>query len=96
MGSFAVLLFGVGFTAISEGEQTMRLVDGSKITETEGEVLHLLGKAWNAFLELPVVHSDDETDFRHAIHAAQTIILARAAYSEVHFSPTVEQVAKCR
>ncbi len=40
-------------------------------------VIFLLCKAWDKFLELPEAHPDDNTEFRHAIHAAQNIILAR-------------------
>lgn len=49
----------------------------ARLTPDEGKVLRLLANAWNAFLELPVEHGDDQTEFRHIIHAAQEKVLAR-------------------
>lgn len=49
------------------------------ITAEERKVAETLGAAWNAFLALVPYHSDDVTEFRHAIHAGQNIIAARVA-----------------
>lgn len=51
----------------------------------ENRALRLLGEAWNTYLKLPRGETlvggvdDDTTDFRHAIHNAQRIILSRPA-----------------
>lgn len=47
------------------------------LTKMEQNVLDALVDAWNDFLELPVEHPDDVTEFRHGIHALQVQILAR-------------------
>jgi hypothetical protein len=47
------------------------------MTPEEQRVLDHLAQAWNAYLALPVVHTDDMAEFRQAIHAAQNIVLAR-------------------
>jgi len=39
-------------------------------------VSHLV-LAWNEFVELEILHQDDQDEFRRAIHAAQRIIMAR-------------------
>lgn len=46
-------------------------------TPSEQAVLCALASAWNAFLDLPVEHPDDQTDFRQVIHRAQLMIMAR-------------------
>jgi hypothetical protein len=46
--------------------------------DMETIVLNLLAEAWNNFLTLPVLHPDDQHEFREAIHQAQNIVLARA------------------
>ena len=51
--------------------------DSDVINPEEIKVVHLLGDAWNAFMLLSIAHSDEINDFRFAIHAAQTIVLAR-------------------
>lgn len=35
--------------------------------------------AWNAFVQLPVEHPDDDRDFRQGIHRLQAMILMRPA-----------------
>lgn len=50
-----------------------------EITQQEHEVLAALVEAWNAFLELPIQHGDDITEFRHGIHRLQEKVLARPA-----------------
>ncbi len=49
------------------------------MTEQEKKVVLLLADAWNAFIELPVEHPDDQNDFRGAIHHAQNIVFSRQA-----------------
>lgn len=49
------------------------------LTQKEQEVLEHLVKAWNAFVDLPIQHGDDTTEFRHGIHRLQEKILARPA-----------------
>lgn len=47
------------------------------LTPEENEVLLTLTDAWNKFVALPELHPVDNHEFMHAIHAAQTIIVAR-------------------
>lgn len=47
------------------------------LTSDEDDVLNALAAAWNAFLRLPIEHPDQQTEFRQAIHAIQSQILAR-------------------
>jgi hypothetical protein len=47
------------------------------LTEQERKVLDGLAAAWNAFVELPIEHPDDQTEFRHGIHSLQMMILSR-------------------
>jgi hypothetical protein len=62
----------------------LRLLDmGAGVTEDETAVVLALAEAWNLFLKLPAEHNDDTTEFRHAIHAAQDKVLARAARREL-------------
>lgn len=51
----------------------------------ELRVLEDLGSAWNSFMSLDAYHSDDLTDFSHAIHAAQNIVMSRLAYRQVDY-----------
>ena len=43
----------------------------------EAKTIKALVLAWNAFLKLETLHPDETAEFRHAIHAAQHIIMAR-------------------
>lgn len=45
------------------------------MTEKEREIVELLVKAWTAYTELP--DRMQPTEFQHAIHAAQSIVMAR-------------------
>lgn len=54
----------------------------STLTDEEQKVLRITAEAWNAFLDLPRQHPDDQTEFRHTLHALQRIILARPAVRE--------------
>jgi len=47
------------------------------MNDEEKAVLDKLVSAWNAFLGLSQIHPDDTAEFRHAVHQAQNIILAR-------------------
>lgn len=42
--------------------------------ELQKEALDHLSQAWNAFVRIQQVHSDDVPDFRRAIHECQRII----------------------
>jgi len=44
------------------------------MTEQEEKVLALLVDSWNAFTELPVMHPDDNDEFRHSLHNLQRIV----------------------
>lgn len=48
-----------------------------ELTEKENEVMAHLVSAWNAFVDLPIQHGDDLTEFRHGIHRLQEKVLAR-------------------
>jgi hypothetical protein len=47
------------------------------MTDLEFKAINATKEVWNAFLLLPVVHPDDQNDFRHHVHALQNIILSR-------------------
>lgn len=49
------------------------------LTPDENRVLETLGCAWNEYCALPPMHPHDADEFMRAIHAAQNIVLARAA-----------------
>lgn len=46
-------------------------------TKEEKECLDLLAQAWNAWLQLPVIHVSAEQDFPFHIHALQDMLMAR-------------------
>ncbi len=52
-------------------------IDKQFLDEQEIGVLISLINAWDKFTCLPQIHGDDLDEFRHAIHQAQNIILAR-------------------
>ncbi len=60
--------------------------------DEEKKVFELLGKAFDEFILLPMLHHADLTDFVAAIHAAQNIILARPAMRELYKGDKVVQV----
>lgn len=47
------------------------------MTDQENKVLDLSAQLWNEFVKLPVMHADDNNDFRFHIHALQNMIYAR-------------------
>ncbi len=56
---------------------------GLSVTEQEAKVASMLGAAWNAFLELPIEHPSDRTEFCQALHQAQNIVLSRSGRREL-------------
>jgi hypothetical protein len=48
-----------------------------ELTPEEHEVMVHLVEAWNAFLNLPIQHGDDITEFRHGVHRLQEKVLSR-------------------
>lgn len=48
-----------------------------QLTKEELDVLAGLAVAWNTFIELPQLQSDDVTEYRAAIHTAQNIVISR-------------------
>ena len=54
----------------------------TSLSAEEEAVVEHLAKAWNAFLGLQPVHVDDITEFRHAIHLCQKVIMARPVQRE--------------
>lgn len=59
------------------------------LTIQELRVVGLLGEAWNAFLAMPIEHPDERTEFRHAIHQAQHLVLARVGARQINQPGTV-------
>lgn len=53
----------------------------------EIDVAEKLGDVWNHFLNLPVQHNSDREEFMRAIHAAQNIVLSRAARRKLNERP---------
>lgn len=53
------------------------------MTDSEREVVELLGEATNGFATLDQVHPSDLPEFVAAIHAAQNIVLARQNTHEI-------------
>lgn len=50
------------------------------LTPDEIRVLNALGDAWDTFLDLPVLHKEDQTAFVQTLHTAQNIVLGRPAF----------------
>lgn len=53
------------------------------MTKAEQKCIDSLANAWNLFLELPVEHNDDLSDFRYSIHVLQRQIMARSVRRKV-------------
>jgi hypothetical protein len=47
------------------------------MTTPELKTISAISEVWNAFLQLPMIHPDDQNEFRFHIHALQNMILAR-------------------
>lgn len=56
----------------------------SHLDPKEQAAIIALADAWNAFLKLETLHPDETSDFRFAIHAAQTIVMARPVQRELN------------
>jgi|TARA_Y100000034_G_C6704907_1_gene311096 hypothetical protein len=52
---------------------------GQGLTDDELEITSQLGECFNMLRALPEQHPWDIREFMHAIHAAQDIVMARAA-----------------
>lgn len=52
--------------------------------DAEREVIDHLVHAWNAFTKLDKLHSDEQDEFRHAIHSAQRLIMARPVQRDLN------------
>jgi len=63
--------------------------DPFMVTDQELRVVGLLGEAWNAFLAMPTEHGDERDEFRHAIHQAQHLVLARAGARQINMPGVV-------
>lgn len=58
------------------------------MTDEEAVVIDKLAQAWNAYLELPKEHGDDDAEFRYIIHTAQDKILGRVGRRQYnHMTP---------
>jgi hypothetical protein len=44
------------------------------MNEQEQKVLDCLVDAWNNYVKLPILHPDDNDEFRHSLHNLQRII----------------------
>lgn len=47
------------------------------MNEKERAVVEKLAEAWNLFVALPSLHQWEKQEFMHAIHSAQTMVMAR-------------------
>lgn len=56
----------------------------NELSSQEVEAAQALAKAWDLFTALPVEREDDVAEFRHAIHAAQGIILKRSGRRQIN------------
>lgn len=57
------------------------------ITPEERNVIDKLAEAFNAFVKLPILHPMEREEFCHAIHAAQTIVMARPVQQSFNEEP---------
>lgn len=53
--------------------------DETRLTDDEIALVEQFGQWWNAFCELPQMHSSDASDVLFHIHALQRIVMARIA-----------------
>jgi hypothetical protein len=53
------------------------------MTEQEKEILQWTGELWNKFIQLPIMHPDDQNEFRFHLHAIQNIVYAREGVRSV-------------
>jgi len=52
------------------------------LTRQEQEIMISLIEAWNNFVKLPVLHPDDNGEFRHHLHALQNSLASRVVFRE--------------
>jgi hypothetical protein len=52
------------------------------LTPDEQAILDSLVSAWNGFMALPRVHSDELCEFRHKLHDLQRIVMVRPAIEQ--------------
>lgn len=55
------------------------------MTKEEIQIIELLGKVWNLFLELPSEHDSDNREFEYGIHILQRQIMARPTRRNMKF-----------
>lgn len=53
------------------------------LSSQERIVIDHLVEAWNAFVELPVLHPSDREEFMRAIHQAQLLVMARPVQAQL-------------
>lgn len=53
------------------------------MTEEECNVYSKLSEAWNLFIALEVLHSEDRPEFARAINAAKNILMSRPVAREM-------------
>tara|TARA_B110001454_G_scaffold153691_1_gene142979 strand:+ start:242 stop:442 length:201 start_codon:yes stop_codon:yes gene_type:complete len=58
-----------------------------ELTEQERLVVELLAKAWNAFVDLPSEHPDQNNEFRAAIHRGMDLVGARPVWRSQQTRP---------
>jgi hypothetical protein len=47
------------------------------VTPEEQKVMDLLVDAWNKYITLPIIHPDENTEFRHNFHNLQRVLISR-------------------
>jgi hypothetical protein len=57
------------------------------LSQHEREVVNLLAEAFNTYQKLPVLHSDASEEFRHTIHRAQHLVMARPVQEQFNNEP---------
>ena len=58
----------------------------SLLSVEEKAVLDKLAEAWNAYIKIEPLHPEEISDFRHKIHSAQRIVMARPAFKQLGLS----------
>jgi len=51
--------------------------DNDGLTNEERKAMLHLSEAWNHFAKLPIQHNDDISEFKHAVHRLQHLIMIR-------------------
>lgn len=49
------------------------------LTDNEGEIMDLLVKAWNKYIELPIQHKSECNEFVEGVHICQNLLAIRIA-----------------